>query len=255
MILRRLGNKQNIANEIQKYFPPHKIYVEPFFGAGGMFFNKPRVEHNLLNDLDSEVFNLFVTLKDNKTKLLNDFLKTPISEELIKYWKDNKETESVMRAIRFLFISNFTLNVSGQSLRTNAIGNSKKEIENKIDATFEFIKYSSFFNKDYKKFISSISFRRDIEKNKTFIYCDPPYLNTNDNYSNSFTEEDTIELFKTLEETNCKYAVSEFDHNLMYDIADNYNLNLIIIGERKNIKNRRTEILITNYENKQTSLF
>ena len=29
MILRRLGNKSAIAKEIQKHFPPHKIYIEP----------------------------------------------------------------------------------------------------------------------------------------------------------------------------------------------------------------------------------
>ena len=40
MILRRLGNKGKIADKIQSYFPEHKIYIEPFFGAGGMFFNK-----------------------------------------------------------------------------------------------------------------------------------------------------------------------------------------------------------------------
>ena len=32
MILRRLGNKKRIAKEIQKHFPPHKIYInKPFF--------------------------------------------------------------------------------------------------------------------------------------------------------------------------------------------------------------------------------
>ena len=27
MILRRLGNKQKLAEKIQEYFPPHKIYA------------------------------------------------------------------------------------------------------------------------------------------------------------------------------------------------------------------------------------
>jgi len=33
MILRRIGNKKKIAADIHKFFPPHKIYIEPFFGA------------------------------------------------------------------------------------------------------------------------------------------------------------------------------------------------------------------------------
>ena len=51
MILRRLGNKSKIAHKIQEYFPPHSVYIELFFGAGGMFFNKPKVQYNFLNDL------------------------------------------------------------------------------------------------------------------------------------------------------------------------------------------------------------
>ena len=54
MILRRLGNKQAIAQDIIKYFPEHKAYIEPFFGAGGMFFNKPKAKYNIVNDIDSE---------------------------------------------------------------------------------------------------------------------------------------------------------------------------------------------------------
>lgn len=174
MILRRLGNKKKIAKEIQKHFPPHKTYIEPFFGAGGMFFNKPKAEHNMLNDLDSDVFNLFITLKNEKDELLSKFIKTPINEDLIKYWIDEKEnSNNVMKSIRFLFISNFVLNGNGYNLRTNAIENSKKQIENKIDNTFDYIKYCRFFNKDYKKFIESIAFRQDKEKSSTFIYCDP----------------------------------------------------------------------------------
>ena len=69
MILRRLGNKSAIAKEIQKYFPPHKIYIEPFFGAGGMFFNKPKARYNIVNDLDSDVFNLFMVVMNQKDEL------------------------------------------------------------------------------------------------------------------------------------------------------------------------------------------
>ena len=68
MILRRLGNKSKLAVKIQQYFPKHKLYIEPFFGAGGMFFHKPKAKYNILNDLDSDVFNLFqvVTLRKNE---------------------------------------------------------------------------------------------------------------------------------------------------------------------------------------------
>ena len=66
MILRRLGNKSKIAEDIITYFPDHKIYVEPFFGAGGMFFNKRKAKYNIVNDLDCEVVNLFQVIQKDK---------------------------------------------------------------------------------------------------------------------------------------------------------------------------------------------
>lgn len=83
----------------------------------------------------------------------------------------------------------------------------------------------------------------------------PPYLGTNDNYSNSFTEDQSNELFETLINTGCKFAVSEFDHPFILQQAKDRGLNVIIIGERQNLKNTRTEILVTNYENTQQKLF
>jgi DNA adenine methylase len=113
MILRRLGNKKKIAKEIQKYFPEHKIYIEPFFGAGGMFFNKPKAKYNIVNDLDSDVFNLFQVVMNEKEELERAFYMMPIHSDLLNYWKQNKETEPIKKALRFLFLSNLTFMGAG----------------------------------------------------------------------------------------------------------------------------------------------
>jgi len=255
MILRRLGNKKKIAKEIQKYFPPHKIYIEPFFGAGGMFFNKPKAKYNIVNDLDSDVFNLFSVVINQKEELEKAFYIMPIHSDLLKYWKDNKEKEPIKKALRFLFLSNFTIMGTGTSIRGSSTEESKENIEKELNQTFELLNYVKFFNFDFVDFFRTISFRRQSEKDGVLIYCDPPYLGTNDNYSNSFTEKQSEELFNTLQETGCKFAMSEFDNPFILQQAKQRNLNVIIIGERQNLKNRRTEILITNYSNSQQSLF
>lgn len=254
MILRRLGNKQAIAQDIIKYFPEHKIYVEPFFGAGGMFFNKPKVTYNIVNDLDSDVFNLFQVIMNQKEELEKSFYLMPIHSDLLEYWKVNKETEPIKKALRFLFLSNFTLMGTGTQLRGNSTEESKQNIENEFSNVYKQLEYVKMFNHDFRDFFKSISFIRQSEIDKAFVYCDPPYLGTNDNYSNSFTEQDSIDLFDCLQDFGCKFAMSEFDNEFILNQAKERGLNVIIIGERKNLKNRRTEILITNYE-KQKGLF
>jgi len=259
MILRRLGNKKKIAKEIQKYFPPHKIYIEPFFGAGGMFFNKPKAKYNIVNDLDSDVFNLFNVVMNQKEELEKAFYMMPIHSDLLKHWKENEETEPIKKALRFLFLSNWTILGTGNGLYFGGSRvQGKKNFIPLIESTFEKLFDVQFNNQDCNKFLvnNNLDNRGNKkESDNTLIYCDPPYLGTNDNYSNSFTEEQSKELFDTLEETGCKFAMSEFDHPFILEQAKQRNLNIIIIGERQNLKNRRTEILVTNYSNSQQSLF
>jgi DNA adenine methylase len=248
MILRRLGNKSAIADKIIPYFPAHKIYIEPFFGAGGMFFNKPKAKYNIVNDLDSDVFNLFQVVSNQKDELEQQFKMMPIHSDLLEYWKENKETEPIKKALRFLFMSNITFMGTGNSIKFGT-ENPKNTIYDYLNESFDFIHDVQFMNKDFRVFFDGIQIR---EADTTFIYCDPPYLGTLDNYSDSFTELDSSDLFDTLDSTGCKYAMSEFDHPFILQQAKERKLNVHIIGERQNLKNRRTEILVTNYLNAPT---
>lgn len=259
MILRRIGNKQQIADQILAHFPYHKIYVEPFFGAGGMFFNKPKTQYNIVNDLDSDVYNLFKVLIDKKQELLDAFFIMPIHQDLLNYWRLNKETEPIKKALRFLLLSNFTFLGKQDTLRSNP-DNSKNILLSKIDQTYKLIYDVQFFNKDFRKFLKNLSLyseKRDLIK-ETFIYSDSPYLNTVDTYSDSETwiEKDAADLFDSLQLTGCKFGYSEFDHPFILNQAKERGLNIIEIGERKNLKNTRMEILITNFNKpSQVTLF
>lgn len=248
MILRRLGNKQAIAKKILPYLPPHRIYIEPFFGAGGMFFNKPKAKYNIVNDLDSDVFNLFQVVMNQKDELEKAFYMMPIHSDLLEYWKKNQEIDPIKKALRFLFLSNFTFMGKPNNIKFGT-ENPKNSLYKNIDKTFELIHDVQFLNTDFKDVFSQIQIR-DVDD--VLIYSDPPYVLTDDNYSDSFTEQDSIDLFDTLQETGCKWAMSEFDNPFILNQAKERDLHVHIIGERQNLKNRRTEILITNYQHQKT---
>jgi len=250
MILRRLGNKQGIADKIQTYFPAHKIYIEPFFGAGGMFFNKRKAKYNIVNDIDSNVFNLFNVVMNNKTELLEAFEIMPIHQDLHEYWKQTEEIDPIKKALRFIFLSNFSFLGTGNSLNF-CIEKPKQIVKNNIDKVFEKLQDVMFMNCDFREMKKNLN-KFELHKQDYFWYADPPYLNTLDNYSNSFTEKDTFDLFEMLDNTGCKFAISEFDNDFVMNQAKERKLNVIYIGERTNLKNKRTEILITNYKNHAT---
>jgi DNA adenine methylase len=254
MVLNRLGNKRKIANKIIQYFPEHSIYIEPFFGAGGMFFNKPKAKYNVVNDLDSEVFNLFQVVSHQKKELEDIFLQMPISEDLWNFWKATKETEPVRKALRFLFFSNYGYLGKSETLRSQVSVNTSQILYENLTKTQDLLFGCKFFNKDFRVFLKTLGFIRNNEKSRTFIYCDPPYIDTDNNYEQGFTYEDTADLFQVLTEIGCKFAVSEFDDPKIIELAKSYNLRIEYISRRKNIKNYRNEILIMNYD-KMNTLF
>lgn len=249
-ILNRLGNKSKIAEKIQKEFPRHDIYMEMFFGAGGMYFNKPKAKYNFLSDIDRDVYNLFRQLLDNKEELIYWLERTPITETQFKEWgKGKREETDMLNAIRFLVISNFGLFGKPDTLRIGAV-NPRKRILKNIDSTLIWLSDAYLFNVDFRKFFKKCDYKTNIAK--CFNYCDPPYLETCSNYSDDFTEQDSADLFEVLVNSGVKFAMSEFDHPFILAKAKEYGLNVIIIGERINLKNKRIEILVTNYKNTAT---
>lgn len=254
MILRRLGNKKKLLPKLLPLFPQHRIFIEPFFGTGSVFFGKPKAKYNIVNDLDSDVYNLFQVVMRKRKELEQKFYQMPIHSDLLEYWKKNQETDEVLKALRFLLLSNLTFMGKGDTLKVGAESH-KQPFYKYIDATFEMLEGVQFMNKDFEKFFKSYSLRSETEKQKTFIYCDPPYLGTVNNYSNGFTEEDSMRLFDCLEDTGCKFGMSEFDDEFIINQAKERGLYIHYLGERRNLGNRRVEIYICNYKTNQLEIF
>ncbi len=63
-VLKYPGSKWNIARQLAGLMPEHHSYVEPFFGSGALLFSKPPSDIETVNDLDSEVVNLFRCIQE-----------------------------------------------------------------------------------------------------------------------------------------------------------------------------------------------
>ncbi len=249
-LLRRLGNKQAMAAKIIPYFPPHDIYIEPFFGAGGIYFNKPRARHNFLNDMDNEVFNLYMVVLEKPERLKFELSRMPVHQSLWKHWKTNIPEDRVLKAVRFLFYSNFGYMGADDSLHMAPRNAKMFAIEEVSMIDFADSKIGC---SDFESFFKSITLVNEGDwEHRTFAYCDPPYVGQSDRHNyehgDQWNEAELSRLMDVLVWRGCKYAISEFDNPVVIQMAKDRGLHVHDLGERKNMKNRRTEILITNYK-------
>ncbi len=82
-VLRYFGGKWTIGKWIIENFPAHRTYVEPYAGGASVLLQKPRSFHEVYNDLNCEVVNLFEVLRDplRARKLYRNLSMTPFSRD------------------------------------------------------------------------------------------------------------------------------------------------------------------------------
>ncbi len=77
---RYAGGKFYARKLILAHIPRHAVYIEPFAGGASIFFAKSKVEFNQLNDIDNELVNVYLTIRDNPEELIH-FLKKRKTKE------------------------------------------------------------------------------------------------------------------------------------------------------------------------------
>lgn len=78
-VLKYPGSKWRMADWLISLMPPHKSYLEPFFGSGAVFFRKPPSRIETINDMDGEVINLFRCIRERPGELAKAVACTPYS--------------------------------------------------------------------------------------------------------------------------------------------------------------------------------
>jgi DNA adenine methylase len=101
-VLRWHGGKWLLAPWIISHFPAHRVYVEPFGGAGSVLMRKPRAYAEVWNDLDGEVVNLFRVLRSDRADgLIKALQLTPFAaaEFSLSYQASDDPVERARRLI------------------------------------------------------------------------------------------------------------------------------------------------------------
>ena len=266
-IIQYPGKKNSIAKWIISRFPSgyqSMTYLEPFFGSGCIFFRKERSAVETINDIDNEISNLFMQIRDNPDELMLLLMNTPWSREEydLSYEKANNPIEQARRCIvRFWFTVGANVRQkNGMRFEIKRNTGGLNYFHLKLP---EVISIASDRLKHTKKGIVQIENRNVFELIPTYnrvnvlMYLDPPYLlETRKNrktYKFEFEYEEHQELLKLITNSKAKIIISGYENELYRKYLSGWRMEQTTTKDQAG--NRKTECIWLNFEDSQADLF
>ena len=193
----RVGGKSRLKNQIIELIPSHKTYVEPFVGAGAVFFGrKNKSDIEVINDIDKDIYDIFQDMKDvGDSFITKPFIPTRLEfNDLLNKTSFNNNED---RLYRNLYLSRFSycgnrLRYKGEKwekYRQSWGSNLKK------DKWMKRLKNVNIYNEDARDVI------KKYDSIDTFFYLDPPYSKLKNNWGynyNTINNNDMLEILKSI---------------------------------------------------------
>ncbi len=287
--LKWAGGKTQLINQIKEQLPDNIqsekfTFIEPFVGSGAVLFwmldHFPNLERAVINDINTDLTNSYLTIKNNVQNLINTLSDWEIeyhnfadNQELKKeyYYEkrslfNTRNSNQTTQSALFIFLNRTCFNGLYRVNKSNGfnvpIGSYKKpqicNTENLL-AVSKVLQRVEILNGDYSETL-------EYATENTFFYFDPPYKPLSETSSfNSYSKEDfndaqqirLKEFCDTLNEQNHQWILSNSDvkgkdpnNNFFDDLFANFNI--MRVNARRSInanpskRGKLTELLINN---------
>ncbi|WP_423461133.1 DNA adenine methylase [Ottowia sp. VDI28] len=247
-----LGGKSRLADRIIQAMPVHQTYCEVFAGAAWVLFKKPESKVEIINDINSDLTNLYRCVKFHLNELVAQFRWMLVSrDEFDRFLQTPADTlTDIQRAVRFFYLAKtcfgarivrptFGISATGAPrLNLTRIGEDLSEAHLRLAHVF-------IENKPYDQVIQRF------DKLGTLFYIDPPYWDCENDYGEGlFSREDFARLAGLLDAVKGKFILSLNDTKGVRETFANFRIEAVktrysISGREKK---EASEVLISNFK-------
>lgn len=246
-----LGGKYQLASRIISRIPEHQCYVEPFAGAGWVFYNKPASKVEVINDINKEIVTLYRVVQHHLGEFIQHFKWLLISrEEYLRRWEENPETMTdIQRAVRFYYLhqNSFGGKIVGAAFGTSTTRAPKLNllrIEENLSEAHLRLSHVYIENLPYADLI------RRYDRDHSFFYIDPPYWDCENHYGKGiFSKEDFDVLAALIGTLKGKALMSINDTPEIREMFRDFKIEEVSVrySTGSNSRPKVTELLISNY--------
>ena len=257
------GGKRHILAELHRYLPRFcGRYFEPFVGGGAMFFSLQR-EGSHVSDMNGELINAYLMVKDRVEELIENLRQHRNDEEYfyrVRRW-DPALLTPIQRASRFIFLNKTYYN---GLYRVNQSGGFNVPFGRYEDPTIcdvECLRTASAALGNAE--VSECDFADAVAEagEGDFVYLDPPYvpLSATSSFTaytgNGFDSDDQQRLasvVRELSDRGCWVLANNSDTSLVRELYADFNINVVMasrsINSDGNGRGAVNELVITNYD-------
>ena len=247
-----LGGKSRLADRIIERMPDHQTYCEVFAGAAWVLFKKPESKVEIINDINSDLTNLYRCVKHHLGELVAQFRWMLVSrDEFDRFLKTPADTlTDIQRAARFFYLakSSFGARIVRPTYGISATGAPRLNLLRiEEDLSEAHLRLARVFieNKPYDQVIQRF------DKPGTLFYVDPPYWDCEGDYGEGlFSREDFGRLAGLLDGLKGRFILSLNDTPGVRETFANFHIEAVktrysISGAKKQ---EAAEVLISNFK-------
>lgn len=252
------GGKQTLSKQIIELIPEHKIYCEPFFGGGAVFFAKPESKIEVINDINGELINFYKVIKSKFKKLEKEIKSTLYSRESHQAARTIFANPKLFNEVNRAWAVWTLANQSYASKLNGSWGYDKKENKSVNQLNTKRNNFTEIYAKRLENAEienqDAIEVIKQRDSKATFFYLDPPYIETNQGHYKGYTKEDYERLLKTLKNIKGKFLLSSYPNEILKKYTKQYawqiktiETHLSVSTNSKAKTSRKKEVLIKNY--------
>ena len=244
-VFRYPGAKWSIAEWIIQHFPDgyEKLcYLEPFAGSAAVFFNKNPSRVETINDLDSNIVNLFRVLRDRPEELRRAIELTPYSREEYEQAVESFDHPDPLEKARRYFVRC----MQGVGAKSNAKGTWRVEPRAYPGgAAKKWCDGADLLMEAAKRLRGGAETLVQIEHTDAielidrfncpdvFMYLDPPYLRSTRRsgalYTHEMTEADQRRLLEAITRSKAYIMLSGYDSSLYNEALAGWHKDSIMV--------------------------
>lgn len=224
--LRYFGGKWLLSEWVIGHLPPHVCYVEPFMGGGSVLLRKPRVPHEVMNDLDGDVVNFFRVLRDRPDDIARAVALTPFSRAELHLAYETAPDE--LERARRLFVRSWQ-GRGGPRTQWRSGWRYTKSIQSddgyRVADVENLLAVAERLSGVQLECEDAMSIVRRFDTPETMFYCDPPYLVSvrggrwaSKAYQHETTDADHVRFAECLRAVKGMVVVSGYDSPLYEDL-------------------------------------